>query len=117
MGDRPSKVDRIPNPRPGNGKHFAKEFYEESKIPFVVPKLYGGRRIVPLQSHEKADKYWIDSVAHKSRGPSQQLCPQAWILYIQRFSLTGDLCNSWESFGGIAALLSHLSISLNLWGN
>ena len=68
----------------------------------------------PLQSHEKASKYWRDSVARKSRDPSHQVSLHAWILYILGFILTGDLCNSWKAIEGIAAQLSHLSIAIRL---
>ena len=98
---------------------FSKEFYEASKkeppyTPFVSPKLHEKPWVVPMQSHEKASNYWGGSVARKSRDPSQQVSPQAWILYLLRFILTGDLCNAWKAFGGLAAQLSHISIALHL---
>ena len=95
---------------------FAKEFYASSKkenphTPSVGHKLRDKPCVSPSQSNEKDSKHWRDSFARKSMGPSQQLSLQAWILYIIIFALTGDLCNSWKSFGCLAAQLSHLSIS------
>ena len=98
---------------------FSKEFYEASKkdppfTPFVVPKLQDKPWIVPLTSHERACKNWRETIANKNRAPSQQVSLQAWILYLLRFILTGDLCNAWKVFGGLSAQLSHLSNVLHL---
>ena len=98
---------------------FSKEFYEASKkeppyTPFVIPKLREKPWHVPLRSHERAAKFWRGGIAHKGRDPSQQVSLQAWMLYILRFILTGDLCNAWKEFGGLAAQLSFLSIVLHL---
>ena len=59
----------IPDQDMANG--FSKEFYEASKkqppyAPFVVPKLHEKPWVVPMQSREKASKYWGYSVSHKS---------------------------------------------------
>ena len=100
---------------------FPKEFYEASKkeppsTPFVVPKFQDKPWLVPLQSHERAAKYWREreTVAHKARDPSHQVSLHAWILYLLRFILTGDLCNDWKDFGGLSAQLCHLSVALHL---
>ena len=98
---------------------FSKEFYEASQkdppfTPFVVPKLQDKPWIVPLTSHERACKNWRDNIAPKDRDPSQQVSLQAWVLYLLRFILTGDLCNAWKLFGGLSAQLSHLSVVLHL---
>ena len=98
---------------------FSKEFYEASKkeppfTPFVVPKFEVKPWMAPLQSHERAAKYWRENIAHKNRDPSQQVSLQAWILYLLRFILTGDLCNAWKEFGGLSAQLCHLSVVLHL---
>ena len=82
-----------------------KEFYEAGKkeppfTPFVVPKFQDKPWLVPLQSHERAAKYWRETVANKTRDPSHQVSLQAWILYLLRFILTGDLRNAWKEFGG-----------------
>ena len=67
-----------------------------------------------MQSLEKASQYWRNSVARKSSDPSLQVSLQGRILHILRFTITGDLCNSWEVFGGLAAQLSRISIAPRL---
>ena len=84
---------------------FSKEFYEASKkeppfTPFEVPKFQDKPWLAPLQSHERAAKYWRETVARKARDPSHQVSLKAWILYLLRFIHTGDLCNAWGEFGG-----------------
>ena len=81
---------------------FSKDFYEDRKndppfTSFVVPKFQGKHWLIPLQSHERAAKYWRETVANKARDPSQQVSLKAWILYVLRFILTGNLCNAWGS--------------------
>ena len=63
-----------------------------------------------MQFHERASKYWRETVANKARDPSHQVNLQAWILYFLRFILTGDLCNSWKDSGGLSSKLHQLSI-------
>ena len=96
-----------------------KEFFEASKkeppfAPFVVPKFQDKHWLVPLQSRDRAAKYWRETVDRKARDPSHQVSLQAWILYLVRFIFTGDLCNDWDMFGGLSSQLSHLSIGLHL---
>ena len=96
-----------------------KEFYDAGRkgppyTPFVVPKLREKPWMVPLASHERAAKSWRESANHKARDNAQQVNLQAWILYMLRFILTGDLCDSWQHFGGLSAQLSLLSIVLHL---
>ena len=67
-----------------------------------------------LPSHERDNKARKDSVPHKSKDSSQQGSIQAWLLYMLRFILVGDLLDAWSSFGGLSAQLSHLSIALHL---
>ena len=98
---------------------FSKEFYDAGRkdppyIPFVIPKLHEKPWMVPLSSHERAAKSWRESVSNKPRDGSQQVNLQAWILYMLRFIFTGDLCDSWQHFGGLSAQLSLLSIVLHL---
>ena len=99
---------------------FSKEFDDAAKkvppfAPFVVPKIRDNPWVVPLQSHERASKYWADAIQHKkSKEGPQQVSHQAWILYMLRFISTGYLSDSWSSFGGISAQFSHLSIVLHL---
>ena len=98
---------------------FPKGFYGASKkeapfIPFVVPKFQDKPWIVPLQSHERAAKYWRETVAHKARDHSQQVSLHALILYMIRFILTGDLCNACENIGGLSAQLCRLGVVLHI---
>ena len=99
---------------------FSKEFAEASKkdppfIPFVLPKLSEKPWMVPLQSHERAAKYWRENIQHKkTKDDPQQTSLQAWFLYTLRFIFTGDLSDAWSAFGGLSSQLSHLSIVLHL---
>ena len=92
---------------------FSKEFADAAKkdppfVPFAVPKIGGEPRIVPLQSHERADKYWADAIQRKkSKEGPHRVFLQAWVLYMLRFTSTGDLSDAWSSFGGLSAHLSH----------
>ena len=95
------------------------EFFEARRrnapfTPFVVPKFQDKPWLVPLQSHERAAKYWRGAVAHKARDPSYQFSMDAWILYLLRFILTGELCNARKDFGGMDAQLCHLRVVLHL---
>ena len=98
---------------------FANEFYEPSKkeppyAPFSAPMLRGGPRPpLELQRSEKTSHRWRYSVARKSSGPSRQVSLQTWILYIVRFTITGDLRKACDAFGGLATQLSYISISLH----
>ena len=96
-----------------------KEFYDAGRkgppyTPFVVPKLREKPWMVPLASHERAAKSWRESANHKARDNAQQVNLKARILYMLRFIFTGDLCDSWQHFGGLCAQLSLLSIVLHL---
>ena len=53
-------------------------------------------------------------MANKAREPSHQVRHHAWILYLLRFILTGDLRNAWKAFGGLPAQFPHLSIAPHL---
>ena len=53
-------------------------------------------------------------MAHKARDPSKQFSLRAWIIYLLRFILTGDLCNDWEDFGGLSSQLCRLIDVLHL---
>ena len=98
---------------------FSKEFAEAARkdppfIPFVVPKVHEKPWMVPLGSHERAQKFFKENIAKKSKDTSQQISLQAWLLYTLRFIFTGDLTDSWSQFGGLQAQFSHLSIVLHL---
>ena len=47
-------------------------------------------------------------------GPSQQVTLQSCGLGVIRFILTGDPCNAWKEFGGLADQLSFLRVALRL---
>ena len=98
---------------------FSKEFADAARkdppfIPFVAHKVHEKPWMVPLGSHERAAKFWKETISKKSKNHSQQVNLQAWILYTLRFIFSGDLTNSWCSFGGLQAQFSHLSIVLHL---
>lgn len=38
----------------------------------------------------------------------------AWVLYQMRFIFAADIRGDWNSFGGLAAQLNHLPISLHI---
>ena len=114
-----SKLSGLLAPNQEMANVFDMEFYEAGKkkppfTPFVGHKFQDKPWIVPLQSHERASKYWRETVAHKARDPSQKVGLQAWILYSIRFIITGDLCNDWKDFGGLSAQLRHLGVALHL---
>ena len=81
---------------------------------FVTPKPHERPWCVDLPSHERHNKARKESVPHKSKDSPQQVSIQAWLLYMLRFVVVGDLLDAWSSFGGLSAQLSHLSIALHL---
>ena len=98
---------------------FLRNFTRRAKkgpryTPFVVPKLQDKPWLDPSTSHERTGKYWRENIAPKGRDQSHQVSLQAWIFYLLRFILTGDLCNAWNVFGCLAAQLSHMGVVLHL---
>ena len=98
---------------------FTKEFALAGKkgppfIPFVVPDIRKKPWRVPLASHERANKAWVDSTSTKIKDSPQQVSLHAWLLYTLRYIFTGDLSDSWYAFGGLSAQLNHLSVVLHL---
>ena len=81
---------------------------------FVIPKPHERPWCVDPPSHERGNKAWKESVPHKSKDSPQQVSIHAWLLYMLRFILVGDLLGAWSPFGGLSAQLSHLSIVLHL---
>ena len=95
------------------------EFGEASKkeppfTPCVIPKIREKTWPAHMQSHERVAKYWRETAANKARDPAQQVGLHAWVLYLFRFILTGDLRNDWKDFGGLSSQLPHLSIVRHL---
>ena len=70
--------------------------------------------IAPIDSHDRAAKYWRESTARKTKDPTQKVSLQAWQLYMVRFIFTGGLTDSRAAFGGISAQFPHLCIVLLL---
>ena len=81
---------------------------------FVIPKSRERPWCVDLPSRERANKAWKDSLPRKSTDIPQKVRIQAWLLYMLRFILVGDLLDARSPFGGLSAQLSHLSIALHL---
>ena len=81
---------------------------------FVTPKPHERPWRVDLPCRKRTNKAWKDSVPNKSKDSPQQVSIQAWLLYMLRFILVGDLLDAWSSFGGLSDQLGHLSIALHI---
>lgn len=95
-------------------RNFTKPAARTRRSPRSPFLSFARNRGWPPAAHERADKTWAGSIVRKTRGNSQQVNRQAWILYMLRFIFTGDPCGAWKHFGGLSAQLSLLSIAMHL---
>ena len=83
--------------------------------PCIVPELSKSPRPVASQARATALAKWQSGARQAQRASEPHLPPsQAWLLYQPRFIFTAEICGAWLLFGGLAALLNHLSIALRL---
>ena len=57
-------------------------------------------------SHTKNQEAWAEIQKHHKRPVTQTWSYQAWPHYYFRSILTGNICNAWETFGGISTILA-----------
>ena len=84
-------------------------------VPYLIPNLTEAPWLPPTTDHSAARTSWIDFSKQARRTTSpQELNIQSFDLYQIRFLFAADLCKAFDSFGGLAPQLAHLSIVLNL---
>ena len=83
-------------------------------VPYITADLHKNPWMPSQQAHTRSLESWkILQKTHK-RPSNIEIGFQAWITYNIRFLLTGDLCGAWDTFGGLAAQLTHLGTVMNL---
>ena len=71
--------------------------------------------MLPTAEHSGARTNWIAYSRQARRATSpQELSIQAFCLYQLRFIFAAELCNAFDTFGGLALQLSRLSTVINL---
>ena len=83
--------------------------------PYLVPKLSESPWQPSDSDHQNSRKRWVahSKQAKRSIAP-QELTIQCYSLYQLRFIFAADLCQAFQSFGGIGPQLSHFSTVLHL---
>ena len=83
--------------------------------PYLVPKLYEPPWMPSDSEHSTARTRWSGYAKQAKRASSpQEMTIQAFSLYHLRFLFAADLCQAFQSFGGLGPQLSHYSTVLHL---
>ena len=83
-------------------------------IPFITGELHKQPWMPPQEAHSRALDSWKNLQKTHKRPSTLELGFQSWIAYNLRFIMAGDLCGAWDTFGGLAAQLTHLGTVMNL---
>ena len=84
-------------------------------VPYLIPNLAEAPWLPPTTDRSSARTSWV-AFSKQARWPAspQEISIQFFSLYQIRFLFAGVLCKAFDSFGGLALQLTHLSTVINL---